>query len=53
MFLIQANARYLDEIAVWTDATFPWKIELEALHCLGFSFLTAFIHQSIRERNYL
>lgn len=50
---MQANQGYLDEISSWINNEFPWKIELEALHCLGFSFLTSYIHQAILDGNYL
>lgn len=37
---------------MWLQAL-PCKIELEALHLLGFGFLTKFLQQSIVDGNYI
>lgn len=49
----QANDPYKEEVQMWLGDTLPWKIELEALHFLGFTFLTSFIQDCIQEGNFL
>jgi hypothetical protein len=53
MHHVQAHPAYEEELSAWINDDFPWKIELEALHCLGFSFLTSYLLQSILEENYI
>ncbi|EGZ16154.1 hypothetical protein PHYSODRAFT_506531 [Phytophthora sojae] len=50
---VQANEHYRDEVQMWLEDSLPWKIELEALHFLGFTFLTSFLQDCIQEGNFL
>ncbi|ETN04477.1 hypothetical protein F442_14518 [Phytophthora nicotianae P10297] len=50
---IQANDHFKDEVQMWLGDALPWKIELEALHVLGFTFLTSFLQACIEKGNYL
>ncbi|KAL4087181.1 hypothetical protein PRIC1_013078 [Phytophthora ramorum] len=50
---IQANKRYKNEVEMWLGDSLPWKIELEALHFLGFTFLTSFLQDSIQQEKFL
>lgn len=50
---IQANMPFKNEVQMWLGDALPWKIEMEALHFLGFSFLTSFLQSCIEKGNYL
>jgi len=50
---VQANGAYREEVDMWLGDSLPWKIELEALHFLGFTFLTSFLQDCIKKSNYL
>ncbi|KAK1945257.1 Meiotic recombination protein SPO11 [Phytophthora citrophthora] len=50
---IQTNEDFKHEVQMWLADTLPWKIELEALHLLGFTFLTSFLKNCIQEGNFL
>ncbi|POM61657.1 Topoisomerase acting in meiosis [Phytophthora palmivora] len=50
---IQANNQFKSEVQMWLGEALPWKIELEALHFLGFTFLTSFLQDCIQEGNFL
>ncbi|CAH0476537.1 unnamed protein product [Peronospora belbahrii] len=50
---VQANDAYKEEVEMWLGETLPWKIELEALHFLGFTFLTSFLRDCIKKGNFL
>eukprot|EP00644_Phytophthora_capsici_P016825 jgi/Phyca11/576761/estExt2_Genewise1.C_PHYCAscaffold_950048 len=50
---IQTNEQFKHEVQMWLADTLPWKIELEALHLLGFTFLTSFLRDNILEGNFL
>lgn len=50
---IQTNEQFKHEVQMWLADTLPWKIELEALHLLGFTFLTSFLKDNILEGNFL
>jgi hypothetical protein len=49
---LKSQTSYGDEVEMWLQAL-PWKVELEALHLLGFDFMTQFLQQSIVEGNYI
>ncbi|RMX70354.1 hypothetical protein DD238_000153 [Peronospora effusa] len=50
---VQANGAYKEEVEMWLGDSLPWKIELEALHFLGFTFLTSFLQDCIKKGNFL
>ncbi|CAI5712643.1 unnamed protein product [Peronospora destructor] len=50
---VQANDAYKEEVEMWLGDLLPWKIELEALHFLGFTFLTSFLQECIKKGNFL
>ncbi|CAH0490337.1 unnamed protein product [Peronospora farinosa] len=50
---VQANGAYKEEVEMWLGDSLPWKIELEALHFLGFTFLTSFLQDCIKRGNFL
>lgn len=50
--VLQSQACFREEVEMWLQA-FPWKVELEALHLLGFGFMTQFLQQMIVEGNYI
>ncbi|CAI5745468.1 unnamed protein product [Peronospora destructor] len=50
---VQANDAYKEEVEMWLGDLLPWKIELEALHFVGFTFLTTFLQECIKKGNFL
>lgn len=50
---IQANLQFRNEVQMWLSNTLPWKVELEALHVLGFTFLTSFLQDRIEKSDFL
>lgn len=38
---------------MWVGDELPWKIELEAMHFLGFGFLSSYLERCIAESNFL
>ncbi|GMF15438.1 unnamed protein product [Phytophthora lilii] len=51
--VLKANQNYKNEVQMWLERALPWKIELEALHVLGFTFLTSYLQDCIQEGNFL
>lgn len=50
---IQTQPAYQNELALWSSREVPCKIELEALHSLGFGYLGDFVEQSIQQKAYI
>jgi hypothetical protein len=50
---MQSQPAYAEELDYWKSQRLPDKIELEALHLLGFGFLSKFVEESILHQRFI
>ncbi|TMW56697.1 hypothetical protein Poli38472_006707 [Pythium oligandrum] len=50
---VQSHCEYVEEVRMWSESAFSKKVELEALHLLGFGYLSGYVAKSIINHQYI